>query len=122
MFCVAIVSLQRHIAWFPKCTSFQMINIYFIRVKSGLQSNCDTRKLMSLAAPGWCESDLDSAKFFKSVRGCTETVTSCNIIKIFEFSTLYTAIPHSKLKYRSTELLQLCFMKKNGQRRYTYVA
>jgi hypothetical protein len=36
-------------------------------------------------------------------------------------STLYTTIPHSKLKDKLRELVQLCFMKKNGQRRYKYL-
>ena len=49
------------------------------------------------------------------------SLSSCNIIKIFDFSTLYTTIPHSKLKDRLRELVQLCFIKKNGQRRYKYL-
>jgi hypothetical protein len=37
-------------------------------------------------------------------------------------STLYTTIPHSKLKDRLKELVQLCFItKKNGQHRYKYL-
>ena len=44
------------------------------------------------------------------------SLSSCNSIKTFDFSTLYTTIPHSKLK-----LVQLCFIKKNGQRRYKYL-
>ena len=42
-------------------------------------------------------------------------------IKTFDFSTLYTTIPHSKLKDKLRELVQLCFIKKNGQRRYKYL-
>ena len=30
-------------------------------------------------------------------------------------------IPHSKLKDKLRELIQLCFIKKNGQRRYKYL-
>ena len=47
--------------------------------------------------------------------------SSCNIIKTFDFSTLYATIPHSKLKDRLKELVQLCFIKKNGQCRYKYL-
>jgi hypothetical protein len=32
----------------------------------------------------------------------------------------HTTIPHSKLKDRLRDLVQLCFIKKNGQRRYKY--
>ena len=41
--------------------------------------------------------------------------------KTFDFSTLYTTIPHSKLKNKLRELVQLHFIKKNGQRRYKYL-
>ena len=37
------------------------------------------------------------------------------------FYFLYTTIPHSKLKDRFKELVQLCFMEKNDQRRYKYL-
>jgi hypothetical protein len=49
-------------------------------------------------------------------------IYSCNSIKTFDFSTLYTTIPHSKLNDRLREFVQLCFIKKkNGQRRYNYL-
>jgi hypothetical protein len=51
----------------------------------------------------------------------SRSLSSCNSIKTFDFSTLYTTIPHSKLKDKLRELLQLCFIKKNGQRRYKYL-
>ena len=35
--------------------------------------------------------------------------------------TLYKTIPLSKLKDILKELVHLCFIKKNGQRRYTYL-
>jgi len=46
---------------------------------------------------------------------------SCNSIKTFDFSTLHTTIPHSKLNDILKELVQLCFIKKNDQRRYKYL-
>ena len=52
----------------------------------------------------------------------SRSLSSCNSIKPFDFSTLYTTIPHSKLKDKLRELvLQLYFIKKNGQRRYKYL-
>ena len=45
----------------------------------------------------------------------------CNIINTFSFSTFYTTIPHSKLKGKLRELVQLFFIKKNGQRRCKYL-
>ena len=51
----------------------------------------------------------------------TRPRSSCKSIKTFDFSTLYTTISHSKLKDRLRELVLLCFIKKNGQRRYKYL-
>ena len=45
----------------------------------------------------------------------------CNSIKAFDFSTLYTTIPHTLLKSRNKELIQRCFSKKNGEQRYQYL-
>jgi len=42
----------------------------------------------------------------------SRTLSSCNSIKTFDFSTLYTTISHSKLKDKLRELVQLCFKKK----------
>ena len=42
----------------------------------------------------------------------SRSLSSCNSIKTFDFSTLYTAIHHSKLKDKLRELVQLCFIKK----------
>ena len=51
----------------------------------------------------------------------SRSLSSCNSIKTFNFSTLDTTIPHSKMKDKLRELDQLCFLKKNGQRRYKYI-
>ena len=55
----------------------------------------------------------------KKRKNWLETLSSrsqyvCNIIKTFDFSTLYTTIPHTLLKSRIKELIQRCFSKKNG--------
>ena len=42
-------------------------------------------------------------------------------IKSFDFSTLYTTIPHQKLKDRLTSIIQNAFIFKNGNRRYKYL-
>jgi hypothetical protein len=48
------------------------------------------------------------------------SISSCNSIKTFD-STLYITISPSKLKDRLKELVQLCFIIKNGQQRYKYL-
>ena len=42
-------------------------------------------------------------------------------IKSFDFSTLYTTIPHQKLKDRLTSIIRNAFIFKNGNRRYKYL-
>ena len=42
-------------------------------------------------------------------------------IKSFDFSTLYTTIPHDKLKSKLKEIINQCFFHKNGNRRFLYV-
>jgi len=51
----------------------------------------------------------------------SRSLSSCNNVKTFDFSTLYTTFAHSMLKDRLREFVQLYFMKKNGQRRYKYL-
>ena len=42
-------------------------------------------------------------------------------IKSFDFSTLYTTIPHDKLKSRLASIIRNFFIFKNGNRRYKYL-
>jgi hypothetical protein len=51
----------------------------------------------------------------------SRSLSSCNSIKTVDLSNLYSTIPHSELKDKLRELVQLCFIKRNGQRRYKYL-
>ena len=42
-------------------------------------------------------------------------------MKSFDFTTLYTTIPHDKLKSKLKEIIDPCFLHKNGNRRFKYV-
>ena len=42
-------------------------------------------------------------------------------IKSFDFSTLYTVIPHQKLKSRLATIIRNSFIHKNGNRRYKFL-
>ena len=59
----------------------------------------------------------------KELLTCLEShsIKCCSKINTFDFSTLYTTIPHSKLKERLKLLISQCFFRKNGQRRYKYL-
>ena len=50
-----------------------------------------------------------------------QSLHSVNSIKSFDFSTLYTTIPHDKLKSKFKEIINQCFFHKNGNRRFQYV-
>ena len=46
---------------------------------------------------------------------------SFNSMKSFDFSTLYTTIPHDKLKSKLKEIINQCFFRKCGNGRFQYV-
>ena len=50
------------------------------------------------------------------------TFNNVTSIKSFDFSTLYTTIPHQKLKDKLTSIIRNAFIFKNGNRRYKYSA
>jgi hypothetical protein len=86
-------------------------------VKTELQSYCDTSYSRCGMNQMWIPKNFKELLEYIQSR----SLSSCNSIKTFDFSTLYTTIPHSKLKDKLRELVQMCFIKKNGQRRYKYL-
>jgi hypothetical protein len=42
-------------------------------------------------------------------------------IKTYDFTTLYTSIPHDRLKTRLFNMINSCFFNKNGKRKYSYL-
>ena len=97
--------------------SFQIINMYSI--------SCQTRA-SELLWPSYSRGEVNQMWILKNSKDMLEhiqsrSLSSCNIIKTFDFSTLYTTIPHSKLKDRLREFVHLCFTKKNDQCRYKYI-
>ena len=108
---------QRYIAGLPHETSFRIINMYSISSQKRVQSYCDTSYSRGGVNQMWIlKNSKDLLEYIQS-----RSLSSCNSIKTFNFSTLYTTIPHSKLKDKLRELVQLCFIKKNDQRRYKYL-
>ena len=65
---------------------------------------------------------MDPQKLQKAFRKSKGTISSfCQQYKILDFSTLYTTIPHDKLKSKLKEIINQCFFHKNGNRRFQYV-
>jgi hypothetical protein len=79
-----------------------------------IQSRCLSFDLLEYIQSRSLSSDL--LEYIQS-----RSLSFCNSIKTFDFSTRYTTIPNSKLKNKLRELVQLCFIKNNGQRRYKYL-
>ena len=79
-------------------------------IEIGKFTKCDVNQMWIL------KTSKDLLEYIQS-----RSLSSCNSIKTFDFFTLYTSISHSKLKDRLKELVQMCFIKKNGQRRYKYL-
>ena len=49
------------------------------------------------------------------------SLSKINSIKTYDFTSLYTTIPHAKLKDRLKTIITDCFFHKNGKRRYKYL-
>ena len=90
------------IAGSAKCSKkplSKLLTCILSAVKAELQSCCDT---------SYSKGDMNQMWILKSSKDMLEyiqsgSLSSCNIIEIFDFSTLYTTIPHCKLKDRLRE-------------------
>ena len=102
---------QRYIAGSAKCSTkpfSKLLTCILSAVKTGLQSYCDTSYSTGVVNQMWIlKKPKDMLEYIQS-----RSLSSCNRIKTIDFSTLYTTIPHSKLKDKLRELVQLCFIKK----------
>ena len=86
-------------------------------IKQGLQKYCETAYSRSGINQMWIlKNSKELLEHLKSP--AFNHVTS---IKSFDFSTLYTTIPHQKLKERLTSIIRHAFIFKNGNRRYKYL-
>ena len=86
-------------------------------VKGRLQIYCDTSYSRGGVNQMWILKNSKDLLYYIQSR----SLFSCNSIKTFDFSTLYTSIPHSKLRNRLRKLVQLCSITKNGQCKYKYL-
>ena len=81
---------------------FKLLTCILSAVKTGLQSYCNTSYSRGSVNQMWIlKNSNDLLEYIQS-----RSLSSCNNIKPFNFSTLYTTIPHSKLKDTLRELVQ----------------
>ena len=111
---------QRFIAGSSKCSTKPLsilLTKLLTHIKQGLQKYCETAYSRSGINQMWIlKNSKELLEHLKSP--AFNHVTS---IKSFDFSTLYTTIPHQKLKERLTSIIRNAFIFKNGNRRYKYL-
>jgi hypothetical protein len=70
----------------------------------------------------WCKSDGILKNFNELLVNLkTQNFSQINSIKTYDFSILYTAIPHDKSKSRLLDITGNCLFNKNGKRKYSYL-
>ena len=111
---------QRYIAGSAKCSTkplSQILTRILTAVKEGLQKYCDTAYARNGVNQMWILKN--SKELLENLKA--QSLHSVNSIKSFNFSTLYTTIPHDKLKSKLKTIFNQCFFHKNGNRRFQYV-
>ena len=111
---------HRFIAGSSKCSTKPLSIILtklLTHIKQGLQKYCET---------AYSRSGVNQMWILKNSKELLDHLKSPNFnlitnIKSFDFSTLYTTIPHQKLKSRLATIIQNSFLHKNGNRRYKYL-
>jgi hypothetical protein len=100
---------QRYFTGSAKCSTkplSKLLTCILSAVKTGLQSYCDTSYSRGGVNQLWIlKNSKDLLEYIQS------RSLSCNSIKTFDFSTLYTTIPHSKRKNKLREFGPTVFHK-----------
>ena len=112
---------QRYIAGSAKCSTkplSQILTRILTADKEGLQKYCDTAYARSGVNQMWILTN--SKELLENLKA--QSLYYVNSIKSFDFSTLYTTIPHDKLTSKLKAIINQCFFHKNGNRRFQYVA
>ena len=111
---------HRFIAGSSKCST-KPLSIFLTKllthITQGLQEYCET---------AYSRSGINQMWILKNSKELLEHLKSPTLnhetsIKSFDFSTLYTTIPHQKSKDRLTSIVRNAFIFKNGNRRYKYL-
>ena len=115
--CIKNPYKHRFIAGSSKCSTklrFIILTKLLTHIKQGLQKYCETAYSRSGINQMWIlKNSKELLEHLKS-----PTFSHVTSIKSFDFSTLYTTIPHQKLKNRLTSIIRIF---KDGNRRYKYL-
>ena len=111
---------HRFIAGSSKCSTKPLsilLTKLLTHIKQGFQKYCET---------AYSRSGINQMWILKNSKELLDHLKSPNFnlitnIKSFDFSTLYTTIPHQKLESRLATIIRNSFIHKNGNRRYKYL-
>ena len=110
---------HRFIAGSSKCSTKPLsilLTKLLTHIKQGLQKYCETSYSRSGVNQMWI---LKNSNFFEHLQ--SPNFNNITNIKTFDFSTLYTTIPHQKLKSRLATIIRNSFIHKNGNVRYKFL-
>ena len=111
---------HRFIAGSSKCSTKPLsilLTKLLTHIKQGLQKYCETAYSRSGINQMWIlKNSKELLEHLKS-----PTFNHVTNIKSLDFSTLYTTIPHKKLKDRLNSIIRNAFILRNGNRRYKYL-
>ena len=111
---------HRFIAGSSKCTTKQLSSLltkFLTVIKTGLEKYCSIKTSHTGVNNMWIlknSTNLLSSLGHLGVHKATS-------IQTFDFSTLYTSIPHDLLKSRMNNIINNAFKHKNGATRYTHI-
>ena len=111
---------QRYIAGSSKCSTKPLsllLTKLLTAVTESLQRYCSTTYSRSGVNQMWILKN--SKELLDNLKSREFSKIDC--IKTYDFSTLYTTIPHDKLKSRLFEIIDNCFLNKNGTRKYEFL-
>ena len=109
---------HRFIAGSSKCSTKPLsILLTKLLTQQGLQRYCET---------AYSRSGINQMWILKNSKELLDHLKPSNFnlitnIKSFDFSTLYTTIPHHKLKCRLATIIKNSFIHQNGNLRYKYL-
>ena len=111
---------HRFIAGSGKCSTKDLSSLLtkiLTVIKNGLKRYCDVKTSHNSVNNMWILKN--SKELLSSLEH--QRVHKAKSIQTFDFSTLYTSIPHDLLKSRITSLVHNSFKQKDGKIRYSFI-
>ena len=111
---------HRFIAGSSTCTTKELSSLstkIFTVIKTGLEKYCSTKASHTGVNNMWILKNSTNLLLSLGHLG----VCKATSIQTFDFSTLYTSIPHDLLKSRMNNVINNAFKHKNGDTRYTHI-